>query len=201
MLKTAQLIAKHWLNAMGSHAQTHRPGVRDIKYDKTLNILMARPNFHYLMACGRPCRLPLFPFAQLGGKETDVCDDFPCEARYPHDRQAGPYCYSAAPQDSDWLTVIGWTVGQIITNEIGQNTDIWYAISIPLDKVKRHKDQLVFNDAHGGYIVYASRLCLAILVYMDCHELTLWWANYCLDDYTNRRGFLFTAQSVGRPPA
>lgn len=116
---------------------------------------MARPNFYYFESCGRPCYLPLFPAPVRGGKDWAVTDGWPCEFRSRHNRSAGPHCYCDGPdQQGDWVQVIGQVRGQMTQNEIGQQSDIWNVVVLPVQHATRNVNYLQVIPLDSGLTRY-----------------------------------------------
>ncbi len=139
-----------------------RPGFFDISSMIRGEPFYATPNFYYFEGCGRPCYLPLNPAPKRGGKDWAVTDGWPLEldpkrfARYP-----GGYISAFHKLDyADRVLVIGEVTGENAVDEIGQESDLWYVIACPPNKVVRNAHLIQERDEKGNCIVYANSLWL-----------------------------------------
>lgn len=149
----------------------HKPGLNDVVIDGLIDgirhteTIYVRPNFYYFEGCGRPCYLPLNPAPRIGGKDWAVTEGWPCEYYIPISRKKpndGPYCFSKTSHDGDWVKVIGKVRGQLITNEIGQTSDVWYVLEVSYGAT-RNLDLAERRQLPNGsywYVLYAPQMWL-----------------------------------------
>lgn len=142
---------------MSSELVSHEPGEADVSTMEPGQPFEARPNFHHLEKCGRPCWLPGQPRPEVGPVGTAVTVDWPCEQYGPHDTSRGTACYAEEWRDGDWLQVIGQVKGKLVTNdnpEDRESSDVWNVVEVSPEHLKPGAGAQLSRGPSGGYIVY-----------------------------------------------
>lgn len=139
----------------------HEPGVGDVSTMESGQPFKAVPNFRHF-AKGRPCWLPINPGPKLGdGTGTwPVTKNWPCEFYSLHLPLYGLAALSWRRRPGDRLQVIGQVHGPIVTNDIGEQSDIWDVVLIPPGQVVRNVENLTEFDSNGTPLGFASDIWL-----------------------------------------
>lgn len=175
LLHLPEYIRQRFLDRAG-----HKPGLLDVVEPQRGSPFWARPNLYYLQQCGRPCWLPIFaaPATIMPGWQNQdwaINTGWPCEHYRPHNKPAGPYCYSRTSHRGDLLRVVGQVSGDLceeLTNEIGQRSDIWNIVLVPSVRVLRNHSLLIHvpagkENSGGYYYAFAPDIWLGNLGWRD----------------------------------
>lgn len=155
-----QVMRLKYLKQRCRRRSGHRPGLDDVTHMQYGTEFFARPNFYYFEKCGRPCYLPLNPAPYIGGTDWAVTEGWPCEYYVPRNQSTGPYCIGKSSGRGDWVRVIGQVRGQLITNEIGQSSDVWDVILITRQTAVRNNWRLQRFGYTDLWIAYAPDMWL-----------------------------------------
>lgn len=109
----------------------HRPGWSDIgpvnSDPKGPPWFLAKPNFNYYEACGRPCWLPAYPAPRIA-PGWSLTDGWPMEDWPSH-------------EEHDFVAVVGQVHGEMLRSEhvlpdgSFEQSDIWNMVAIPTDRL------------------------------------------------------------------
>lgn len=152
--------------------ESHHPGALDVSHMRQGELFLARPNFHFFEACGRPCWLPAYPKPKMV-RGMAVTEHWPCEAYRNHDRSAGPACFSVDPHDGDWVQVVGQARGEMLRDEAGNRSDVWDLVVIPPEFLRLGAESMLQTSPDGyGFLAYMADLWLGNTGWRDLPTLS-----------------------------